>query len=119
MNKSILQHLVEATNSNNFVYQETCRICQKEYEYKWKKDLNKAKKDRTKELHLLIKQMLKHASASESKKAGDLCKDLIFLYNRKTNGGLNIKLPQLFKNDGLGKVVFSEGVPTNLWAGIF
>jgi hypothetical protein len=47
----------------------------------------------------------------------DLCKDLISLYKSKTHGGLDVELCQLFKNDGLGELVFFKGVSTNLWTG--
>ena len=63
--------------------------------------------------------MIKNASATKKDEAGDLCKDFIPLYNSKTHGGFDIKLHQLFENNGMREVVFAEGVATNLWAGIF
>jgi hypothetical protein len=54
--------------------------------------------------------MIKNASTAERNKAGKLCKDFLALYNSKTNGGLDIKLCQLFKNDKMGEVIFSKGM---------
>ena len=112
---------------------KTNKIRLKEYEWKKenkeiKKDRTKEihasilqmmmKKDRTKEIHTSILQMMMNASSSESDQPGVLCDDFISLYNSKTHGGLDIKLRQMFENNGLGAVVFPEGVSTNLWAGI-
>jgi hypothetical protein len=41
------------------------------------------------------------------------------LYNSKTHGGLDIQLPQLFKDAGMGDICFAKGVSMNMWAGIF
>jgi hypothetical protein len=37
----------------------------------------------------------------------------------KTHDSLDIQLHQLFEDAGMGDVIFSEGVLTNMWAGIF
>jgi hypothetical protein len=93
------------------------KICLSKYE--WKKDQDECKKDGTYDLHPLIKSMIENASTAKRNKAGELCKDFLALYSSKTNGGLDIKLCQLFKNDNTEEVVFSEGVLTNFWAGNF
>ena len=62
--------------------------------------------------------MIMHPSSSKNNQAGKLCKDFISLYNSKTHGGLDIKLRQLFENNGHAEVVFSKGVLPNIWAGI-
>ena len=87
-------------------------------EYQWKKDLGEVKKDKMKDIHPSILQMIMNASSSENDRAGKLCKDFISLYNSKTHGGLDIKLRQLFENNGHAEVVFSKGVLPNIWAGI-
>lgn len=115
-NNDVMLQLIEATNRNNEACEETNKIRLKEYE--WKKETEETKKDRTKDLHASIQQMLTNASSSDSEQPGVLCDDFISLYNSKTHGGLDIKLRQMFENDGLGEVVFPEGVSTNLWAGI-
>jgi hypothetical protein len=115
-NSNMLRQLLEAKNCNNKVCGETNKICLREYE--WKKDLDGVNKDRTKDIYPSILQMLMNPSSSHSKQAGHLCEDFISLYNSKTHGGLDIKLCQLFKNNGHGEVVFSEGVSTNIWVGI-
>jgi hypothetical protein len=99
------------------VCKETNKIRQAEYE--WKKDVDEIKKDRTKDLHPSIKMMIKNASAIKHDKAGDLGENFLSLYNSKTHGGLDIQLHQLFKDAGMGDIVFAEGVSTNMWAGIF
>jgi hypothetical protein len=114
MNNDVMRQLIEATNRNNKVCKKTNEIRLREYE--WKKENEEIKKDRTKEIHASILQMLTNASASKSNQPGVLCDDFISLYNSKTHGGLDIKLRQMFGNDGLGEVVFPEGVSTNLWA---
>jgi hypothetical protein len=54
-NDSILRQLIQATNRNNEVCKETNKIRQAEYD--WKRDADKTKKDRTKDLHPSIKSM--------------------------------------------------------------
>ena len=114
---SVIQQLIQATNRNNKICEETNRVCVKEYE--WKKETDEVKKDRTKDLDPSVKQMIKNASATKKDKAGELCKDFISLYNSKTHEDFNIKLHQLFENNGMREVVFAKGVATNLWAGKF
>ena len=58
-------------------------------------------------------------STIEHDKAGELGENFLSLYNSKTHCGLDIQLHQLFKDAGMGDVVFAEGVLTNSWAGIF
>jgi hypothetical protein len=69
---------------------ETNKIHQAEYE--WKKDVDKVKKDRTKELHPSIKMMIEDASAIKRNTAGELGENFLSLYNSKTHGGLDIQL---------------------------
>jgi hypothetical protein len=71
-------------------------------EYKWKKDLGKIKRDRTKDLHPSIKMMIENASAIKHCEAGELSKNFLSLYNSKTHGSLDIQLPQLFEDVGMG-----------------
>jgi hypothetical protein len=115
-NNDVLCQLIEATNRNNKVCEETNLIRLKEYQ--WKKDLGEVKKDKMKDIHPSILQMIMHPSSSKNNQAGKLCKDFISLYNSKTHGGLDIKLRQLFENNGHAEVVFSKGVLPNIWAGI-
>ena len=114
---SVIQQLIEATNRNNEICEETNKVRMKEYE--WKKEADEVKKDRTKDLDPSVRQMIENASATEKDQAGELCQDFISLFNSKTHGGFDIKLHQLFENDGMREVVFAEGVATNLWAGLF
>jgi hypothetical protein len=109
----ILQQLIEATNQNDKVCREMNRICLSEYEQK--KDQDEGKKERTKDLHHLIKSMIKNASTAKRDKVGELCKDFLALYNSKINRGLDIKLCQLFKNDKMGEVIFSKGMFKKFW----
>jgi hypothetical protein len=111
-----MRQLIEATNHNNEVCKKTNKIMLKEYE--WKKENEEIKKDRTKEIHASILQMMMNVSSYESDQPRVLCDNFISLYNSKTHGRLDIKLRQMFENNGLGEVVFPEGVSTNLWAGI-
>ena len=104
--------LIEATTRNDEVCEKTNEIRIKEY--KWKKETKETKKDRTKEIHASILQMLTNASSTKSNPPGALFDDFILLYNSKTHGGHDIKLRQMFENNGLGEVVFPEGVSTNL-----
>ena len=96
---SVLHQLVQATNRNNEVCKETNKICQAEYE--WKKDLDKIKKDRMKDLHPSIKIMIENTSVIERDMAGELSKDFLSLYNSKIHGNLDIQLHQLFKDAGM------------------
>jgi hypothetical protein len=66
------------------------------------------KKDRTKDLHPSIKNMIKNASVTEHDKPGELCEKILSLYNSKAHGGLDIQLHQLFDNIGMGNVTFAE-----------
>ncbi len=75
------------------------------------------KKDRTNDLHASIKTMIENASAATRHKSGELCSDFISLSNSKFHGGLDIQLHQLFKDAGMGNIVFVKGVSSNLWAG--
>jgi hypothetical protein len=115
-NNDVMLQLIEETNRNNKVCEKTNEIRIKEFE--WKKETEETKKDRTKEIHASILQMMMNTSSTKNDQPGVLCKDFISLYNSKTHGGLDIKLCRMFENDGLGEVVFPEGVSTNLWAGI-
>jgi len=99
------------------VCKETNKIRQAEYD--WKRDADKTKKDRTKDLHPSIKSMIENASATKREKAGELGENFLSLYNSKTHGGLDIQLHQLFKDAGMGDIGFAEGVSMNMWAGIF
>jgi hypothetical protein len=83
------------------------------------KDLDKISKDRMKDLHPSIKMMIKNASVIKRNKAGKLSNNFLSLYNSKTHGNLDIQLHQLFKDAGMGDVIFAEGVSTKMWAGIF
>jgi hypothetical protein len=114
---SVLLQLIHATNRNNEICKETDRVRLKEYE--WKKKTDEVKKDRTKDLDPSVQRMIENASATEKDKSGDLCPDFIALFNSKPHGGFDIKLHQLFENDGMKEVVFPEGVATNLWVGLF
>jgi hypothetical protein len=58
--------------------------------------------------------MIKNAYAIKRDKAGELSKDFLSLYISKTHG-----LHQLFEDADMGDFIFSEGVSTNMWAGIF
>jgi hypothetical protein len=87
--------------------------------YKWEKESNKLKQDRTKDLHPSIKNMIKNASAMERNKPGELCENFLTLYNSKMHGGLNIQLHQLFEDVRMGDMTFAKGISTNIWAGIF
>jgi hypothetical protein len=78
---------------NNEVCEETNNI--RLAEYKWKKEFDKVKKDRTKDLHSSIKNMIKNASITEQDKPGELCKKILSLYNSKVHGGLDIQLRSL------------------------
>jgi hypothetical protein len=79
-------------------------------EYQWKKDLNKVKNDRTKDIHPSILQMNMNAFSSENDRAGKLCKDFISLYNSKTHdGGLDIKLRQFLRTMDMLKLFFRRG----------
>jgi hypothetical protein len=111
-NNSMLRQLIQATNRNIEVCKETNKIRQAEYD--WKRDADKIKKDRAKDLHPSIKLMIKNTSATVCDNAGELGEKIMSLYNMKTHGGLDIELHQL-----LGDVGFAEGVATNMWAGIF
>ena len=114
---SVLLQLIQATNRNNAICKETNRVRLKEY--KWKKEMDEVKKDRTKDLDPSVRRMIENDSATEKDKSGDLCPDFIALFNSKTHGGFDIKLHQLFENDGMKEAVFPEGVTTNLWVGLF
>jgi hypothetical protein len=89
-------------NRNNKVCKETNKIQLAEYE--WKKESNKVEKDRTKDLHPSIKNMIENASATKQDKLGELCKKVLSLYNSKTHGGLDIQLHQLFNDIRMGNV---------------
>jgi len=116
-NDSVLRQLIQATNRNNEVCEETNKI--RQAEYNWKRDADETKKDRTKDLHLSIKSLIENPSAIERDKAGELGENFLSLYNSKTHSGLDIQLHQLFEDAGMGYVGFAEGVSTNMWAGIF
>jgi len=116
-NESVLRQLIQATNRNNEVCEETNKIRQAEYD--WKRDADEIKKDRTKDLHPSIKLMIENASATVCDNEGELGEKFLSLYNMKTHGGLDIELHQLFEDKGMGDVGFAEGVATNMWAGIF
>ena len=92
--------------------EETNRI--RQAEYNWKKDVDKTKKDRTKDLHPSIKLMIENTSAAVHDNAGELGEKFMTLYNMKTHGGLNIELHQLFEDKGMGGVGFAKGVATNI-----
>jgi hypothetical protein len=62
-NKSIMQQLIQATNRKNKVCEETNRIQFAEYE--WKKESDEVKKDRTKDLHPSIRNLIENASATK------------------------------------------------------
>ncbi len=96
---------------------ETNKICQAEY--KWKKDLDKIKKDRIKDLHPSIKMMIENASAIQCDKVRKLSQNSLSLCNSKTHSDLDIQLHQLFKDADMGDLIFAEGVSTNMLAGIF
>jgi hypothetical protein len=80
-NDSILRQLVQAMNRNNEVCKETNKV--RQAEYKWKKDVDEIKKDRTKDLHPSIKMMIKNASVIKRDKAGDMGENFLCLYNSK------------------------------------
>jgi hypothetical protein len=69
-NDSVLRQLIQATNRNNEVCEETNKIRQAEYD--WKRDADEIKKDRTKDLHPSIKLMIENASATVCGNAGEL-----------------------------------------------
>ncbi len=102
-------------NRNNEVCNETNKICQAKY--KWKKDLDKIKKDRMKDLYPSIKIVIKNASAIKRDKAGKLNQIFLSLYNSKTQGSLDIQLHQLFKDVGMGDINFAKGVSSNMQLG--
>jgi hypothetical protein len=84
-NDSMIRQLVAATNRNNKVCKETTKLQQAEYD--WKHNQDDVKKDRTKDLH---RTMTKIASAIEHDKPGEICTDILALYNCKSHGRLNI-----------------------------
>ena len=116
-NDSVLCQLIQATNRNNIVCEETNKIRQAEYD--WKRDVDETKKDRTEDLHPSIKSMIKNASAIKCDKVGELGENFLSLYNSRSHGGLDIQLHQLFKDAGMGDVGFAKGVSMNMWARIF
>jgi hypothetical protein len=57
-------------------------------EYQWKKEPDEVNKDRTKDLHPSIKNMIENASAMELDKPGELCENSSLSTTAKRMGGL-------------------------------
>jgi hypothetical protein len=114
-NDSMISQLIAATNGNNEVYKEANKLWQAEYD--WKCDQDDVKKDRTKNLHMSIRTMIKNASAIEHNKPEEICTDFLAFYNFKSHGRLIIQLHQRFEDVGFGVVVFAKGVSTKNLAG--
>ncbi len=83
------------------------------------KRVQQGEKDRTKNFHPSIKNMIKNALATEHDKPGELCQKSLSLYNSKMHEGFDIQLHQLFDSIGMCNVTFVEGISTNIWVGFF
>jgi hypothetical protein len=115
-NNSMISQLVTATNRNNKVCKETNKLWQAEYD--WKHNQDDIKKDRTKDPHPSIRTMIKNASAIKHDKLGEICTNFLVLYHWKSCSRLDNQPHQCFEDIGFGDVVFTEGVSTNLLAGV-
>ncbi len=73
----MIRQLIQSTNRGNEIHEKMMKIWKAELE--WKQETDEVKKDRTKDLHPSIKNMIENASATERDSKGELCNNFLSL----------------------------------------
>jgi hypothetical protein len=89
----------------------------KRKEIKQRDDESKQKKDRIKDMHPSILNMILMASSVESKFIGEYTESFKLFFNCKTQGYANLELHHQFENQGIHNVGFAEETVLVLYSG--
>jgi hypothetical protein len=76
------------------------------------------KKDRIKDMHPSILNMIRMASAMKADHIGEFCNSFKSFYNSKNQGYADLELHNQFKDKALQNVGFAEGTVLPLWSGL-
>ncbi len=76
------------------------------------------KKDRIKDMHAYISNMILMASATESDQIGTFCNSFKLFYNSKNQGYTDLELHHQFNAKDFQNVGFAKGTVLALWLGL-
>ena len=87
----------------------------KRKEIKQRNEVSKQKKDRIKDMHPSILNMILMASSTDSEFIGEYTESFKLFFNSKTQGYANLKLHHQFEDPGIHNVGYAEGTVLALY----
>ena len=104
-----LKRMGEAVDQANLLTKEQLRL---------REETEDLKKDRIKDMHLSISNMILMASATEPDQAGEFCNSFKSFYNSKNQGYADMELHHQFDAKNFQNVGFAEGTVLAMWSGL-
>jgi hypothetical protein len=105
-----LKRMGEAANQTLIIKKEEMRL---------KGEANNLKKDRIKDMHASISNMILMASATKSDRIGIFCNSFSSFYNSKNQGYADLELHHQFNGKDFRNLGYAEGTVLALWSGLF
>jgi hypothetical protein len=99
----------EAADQANLLAKEQLRL---------REETEDLKKDRIKDMHSSISNMILMASATEPDQSGEFCDSFKSFYNSKNQGYADMELHHQFDAKNLQNVGFAEGTVLAMWSGL-
>ncbi len=103
-----LKRMGKAADQANLLTKEQLRL---------REETEDLKKDRIKDMHSSISNMILMASATEPDRAGEFCNSFKSFYNSKNQGYADMKLHHQFDAKNFQNVGFAEGTVLVMWLG--
>jgi hypothetical protein len=104
-----LKRMGEAADQANLLTKEQLRL---------REETEDLKKDRIKDMHSSISNMILMASATEPDQVGEFCNSFKSFYNSKNQGYADMELHHQFDAKNLQNVGFAEGTVLAIWSGL-
>ena len=104
-----LKRMGEAADQANLLTKEHLRL---------REETEDLKKDRIKDMHSSISNMILMASATEPDQVGEFCNSFKSFYNSKNQGYADMELHHQFDAKNFQNVGFAEGTVLAMWSGL-
>ena len=104
-----LKRMGEAADQANLLTKEHLRL---------REETEDLKKDRIKDMHSSISNMILMASATDPDQAGEFCNSFKSFYNSKNQGYADMELHHQFDAKNFQNVGFAEGTVLAMWSGL-